>query len=380
MGERPLSHLCAAGAARAEYRVDMTPRYALGRLAGEHSHASSRDRSGVTLFFAVLLSLLAVATLGLFAVPAAAQEPADVEPERLFGRGLAGEITLSAGIQFSSGAYTDILTTDLLYFPLSIAYAFDNFGLTPTPYDLVEIKLNVPLLYVRGPASFLREDESGNPGGLDPGGIAPRLVARTSDSLHGGGHRPCQPLDTRLKCGMAGGAGGSAVNSARGGIGDISVSASYIYLPQRGSALPIVELTGKAKIPTASVEKGLGTGAAAYSLQLEVSKTFGKKFTPIVMGGYRFADDADDYVLDNSGFASLGLDVRLSKRWSAGMFYDYYQASSSASADAHELSPYVLVRLTRRLRLAPNAVIGLSKGSPDYAIGLQIRYTLPVLR
>ena len=169
-------------------------------------------------------------------------------------------------------------------------------------------------------------------------------------------------------------------NTERGGIGDITVAASYVYLPRRGSPLPIFEVTGRAKIPTASKNQGLGTGAAAYSLQLELSKTFGKRFTPIVMGGYRFADQAPGFDLNDSGFASLGLDIRLSDRWSGGFFYDYYQASSSTSVDTHEISPYILFRLGRGFRVAPNAVIGLSKGSPDYAIGLQLRYTIPIFR
>ena len=286
-----------------------------------------------TLLAAILLSFLTPTEVRAQTEERAAERSRPPQAERLFGRGLAGELTLSGGIQFSSGDYTDDVTTDQLYFPLSIAYAFDTFGLTPTPNDLLEFKVSIPFLYVSGP---------GNP----------------ADN----------PSDT--------------IVAARGGIGNITVKASYVYLPDRDSALPVFELSGKIQIPTASTSKELGTGALAGSFQFEISKTFGKQITPIAMLGFRFTELVEDFDLENSVFLSLGLDYRLSRRFSAGVFYDYYESTSAANraADAHEISSYLLVRIGKGFRLAPNVLIGLSKGSPDYAVGLQLRYTMPVQR
>ncbi|NQZ96763.1 MAG: hypothetical protein HRU01_09655 [Myxococcales bacterium] len=271
----------------------------------------------------LLAFAFSIAVALMAAAPSAARVPA----------WLAGELSVSTGFDFRTGDYSDTVRTDLWYVPFSVGYSFDDFALTPYPADFVELKVTVPVLHVRGPGSILTEQG---------------FVASP-----GGG------LDSR------------------GGIGDIIVRGTYALFPPATSVFPAFELTGRAKVPTASKEQALGTGEPAYSLQLDLFDRFGA-VTPLVTVGYRFVVQSRGFDLENSWFTSVGAGLQLTDTFSLGLLYDFWQASSSTGADSHELFPYASWRITPKLRAGPYAVVGLSPGSPDYGLGLQISYRIQV--
>ena len=268
----------------------------------------------------VFLSIVTVAVTA--ASPSAAEVPA----------WLAGELSVSTGFDFRSGDYTDTVRTDLWYVPFSVGYAFDDFGLTAYPSDLIEFKVTVPALHVRGPGCILIE-------------------------------QGCVATETGT--------------DSRGGLGDIIVRGTYVFFPPSASLFPVFELSGRAKIPTASKQEALGTGEPAYALQLDLFDRYGI-VTPLLSVGYRFVVQSKGFDLNNSWYTSVGAGVRLSDRLSVGLMYDFWQASSSTGADAHELFPYASWRISSKLRAGPYAVIGLSEGSPDYGLGLQLTYRMPI--
>lgn len=272
-----------------------------------------------------LRALILLVAISLTAAPpAAAQLPA----------WLAGELSVSTGFDFRTGDYTDSERSDLWYVPFSIGYSFDDFALTAYAADLIELKVTVPVLHVRGPGSILTEQG---------------FVATP----------PGQGRDSR------------------GGLGDIIVRGTYAFFPPAASAFPAIELTAGAKVPTASKQDALGTGEPAYTLQLDLFDRLGA-VTPLLTVGYRFVVPSQGFDLKDSWFTSVGAGVQLNDHLGLGLLYDYWQASSGTGADAHELFPYASWRISEQLRAGPYAVIGLSAGSPDYGLGLQISYQTPI--
>ena len=171
--------------------------------------------------------------------------------------------------------------------------------------------------------------------------------------------------------GVAPGEGGT---EPRNGLGDLLTSASYTFYRSE-SPLPMVRLTGRIKFATADESKGLGTGENDYSLQVDLAKSFGR-FTPFAAAGYRFVGKPADTDLQDTAFASGGLDTRFSERLSGGLLYNWREATTSTSTDWHALMPYGSWKLNRRLSVDPFTVIGLSESAADFGAGLQLRFNL----
>ena len=267
-----------------------------------------------------------VALLGPASVPAAALGPEDaVQPW------WAGDLFVSAGFDFSHGDYDDPVDTDLLYVPVTATYLFDRVPWWPERWDQIELQLTVPYLRIDGPGNFFI-DELGREG-------AERTVEE--------------------------------------GLGDLLLSGTYIWYPAPGRGWPIFELGVEWKIPTGDVDRGLGTGKSDFTVELDVSRTWGR-FTPFATVGYRFIGDPDEGRLDDAAYASLGLAARLAPRLHAGLYWTWLEATSPSRSDGHEVLAYGSFRLNERVSLSPYAVVGLAGYAPDWGVGLTLRYQLPV--
>ena len=163
------------------------------------------------------------------------------------------------------------------------------------------------------------------------------------------------------------------------GIGDVVISGSYLYLP-RNPALPLIEATIQVKAPTADPDKLLGTGKTDVTLLLDMSKKFGR-LTAYATGGYRFVGSplvvnqpptVFTQALNDIWLASLGGLVPLGERLNAGLAYDYRQSIVPGIRNAHELVPYLSLKLGAKVLFGPYGVVGLSNGSPDRGIGTQV--------
>lgn len=253
---------------------------------------------------------------------------------------LAGELSLHTGVDFSDGSYGSgddqapnsgaEERTETLFVPFTLSYLFDHFLLTPYPDDLFELRATVPWISVDGP------------------GI-PELAA----------------------------AGARDVESD--GLGDITVGATYLIFPPSETALPALELSTRFKIPTASNadDRLLGTGRPTYTLQADLYRRMGR-FTPLATVGYRITGHSRRYKLRNAAFTSVGGTVQLAVPLSVGLLYDWSQQTSRFSAATHELFPYAVVKLRDDLRLMPYGIVGLSEHAPDWGLGFQLRFTIPV--
>ncbi len=258
--------------------------------------------------------------------------PAGAEEDRPWW---AGELTASAGVDWSDGDYDEPGgDTQILYLPVSLSYRLDDFALTAYALDQAELRVTVPYLEIDSPLAFFAET---------PG----------SDRLQ-------------------------TESSHERGVGDVVVSASYTWFPM-DDAWPALELSGKVKLPTADETRNLGTGSTDFALQLDTFQTWGR-VTGFATAGYRFPGDPPDGSLRDTGYASGGVSVRTWSRLALGGYYSWFAASSSARHDAHELIGFASLRVSERVSLEPYAVWGVSGYVPDYAVGMSLRVRVPLGR
>jgi hypothetical protein len=226
-------------------------------------------------------------------------------------------LRLSTGFDYSSGDYGSDETTSILYIPVTARYETDN----------TLLKLTVPYLSIE------------TDGGVLVGG--PDVIGS--------------------------GSGGQLDES---GLGDIVLGVTYYLLPETPRR-PALDVTGKIKIPTADEEKQLGTGELDYSLEAELTKISGRT---AVFGsfGYKVFGDTAEFDINDVLFGSVGVAHQVQPGLSVGVLYDVREATIDGRDGMNELTPYFSRRLGDRYKVLGYTVIGLSDGSPDWGIGLQL--------
>ena len=116
-----------------------------------------------------------------------------------------------------------------------------------------------------------------------------------------------------------------ATRERREGFGDLRLNASYTIPAGRAA----IALWNQVKVPTASADKGLGTGELDYSFGAEVAAPIGR-VTPFAGIGYTLTGEPEDYDLRNSLSARAGANVRLTESIAGRLSYAYAQSPSAA--------------------------------------------------
>lgn len=264
-------------------------------------------------------------------------------PPLSFGSGAtaAGQasegLSLSVGMDYSSGDYGHAKETDILYLPLSLTY--DRF-----PWRAA---VNLSYLRIAGPGGVI---------GAGDGGV---IVGGGGSGAGGGGNRKA---GTRNKRGIR----------AEQGMGDVIAGLSYAL--DTLWDLPVaLDLTGKVKLATADPEKELGTGENDYLLQLDLADDYGR-FSPFATLGYRVMGDPPDLDLEDVWLGSVGLEYRLNPALHGGAVFDYRQATTVGAEPMQELTVYLRWEIDSSWALNGYGVAGFSDGSPAGAVGLQFSF------
>ena len=228
----------------------------------------------------------------------------------------SNHVLITTGVDFSSGKYGADESTDMLYIPLTFKYGTDKWssGLT-LPY----ISLESPGDVVIGP--------DGTPIPV-PGGDS------TSES----------------------------------GLGDITASFTWFAYPGT-ETLPIVDVTGRIKLPTADEDKGLGTGEFDRALETDLIKTLNKNSLFFTLG-YKIFGDTDLVKINNVFYGSIGDSYRYNKTTSFGAFYDLREATTEFTEGMNELTGFVSHRMNPKWKVMGYLVKGFSDGSPDVGAGV----------
>ena len=232
------------------------------------------------------------------------------------------KLTLSTGIDFTSGTYGGDVDIEDTYVPLTAT----------VDYGSVAFRLTVPYLSVTAPEGTI----------FDPGG---------------------EPLP------------GSGALTTESGLGDIIGSVTfYDVISSRRLGLAM-DLTGKVKFATADEDKGLGTGESDYSVQADFYK-FVNDFTLLSSVGYKFRGDPTGLDLNNVFVASLGGTYKFTPDVNGGLFFDYRESSISGSDSIQELSAFVSRRVSEDWRLQIYGLTGFTDSSPDWGGGIRIKRIL----
>ncbi len=235
----------------------------------------------------------------------------------------AGEetgLTLSAGLDYSTGEYGLAAETDLVYLPVSLKYS-------DSPWTF---KLTAAYLHLTGPGSIAAD------------GPGASLV------------------------------GASTRRATESGLGDVLASITYATeAPAFGDNY--LDLTLKVKLPLADADRGLGTGEVDYTVQLDILRSEGP-WTPFATVGYRFIGESRRFDLNDAWLASLGLDRRFNAAISAGLVLDFREAIAAGADNGLELIPYLAWSLGGGYSLSAYGIAGLSDGSPDLGVGTQLSY------
>lgn len=155
------------------------------------------------------------------------------------------------------------------------------------------------------------------------------------------------------------------------GLGDVVVSATIYDVfsdYDRGIAL---DITGKIKIGSGDPDKALGTGEEDYLLRASLYKFF-DQFTLMGAGGYKVRGDPPGVDLENTLLASIGGSFAVSDVTSAGMIFDYREASLEDGDAVSEVTLFLGREMSDTWHLQVYAFSGFSDSGPDWGGGLYI--------
>lgn len=223
----------------------------------------------------------------------------------------------SSSLNYDTGKYGSNESVDSLYIPLTLRRCYPGANLSVT----------VP---------YLRQSSTGEVTRIDG-----------------------QPARTAR--GDAGGTGTQA------GLGDILLSGSYA-LREDGPGTFGLAVTGRLKLPTASRDKGLGTGAVDETGGLEFSKEVTPRWTLLADGYYTIVGDTGDEDFDNQIAVDLGVFRPLRDNVSLVVLYETRNAIISGGSDPRSVSGTLNYSSPSGVRFNGGLALGLSDGSPAIAL------------
>jgi hypothetical protein len=159
-----------------------------------------------------------------------------------------------------------------------------------------------------------------------------------------------------------------ATRNVREGLGDLRLGAAYALPSIAGVELG---LTGQVKLPTASAERGIGTGETDVSVGAEASRSFGG-LTPFVSVAYTMPGEPAAYDLRNAFSARGGLGLQLGQGVRANVAYSHAESISAGLPDERMISTGINASLSRSLSLGVYGNAGLSEGAPDVGAGVSL--------
>jgi hypothetical protein len=248
----------------------------------------------------------------------------------------AQSVQYTTGFEYTTGDYGNAEDTMILEVPLAFRYKRGNWSF-------------------RARTAFVSID---GPGGVIPGGEDDDNDSACDNSGPGGGR--CDDDDVVVPPPPSG-------TFTETGIGDTFVSAKYAWDFADDYYL---DTTGTVTLPTGDETRDLGVGETDYKLTTELGR-FVNGRGAYVLAGYKFrGGEARE---DGAQFGA-GAFTRLSDRTSVGVDYFYSESSSDFNEASSNISGYVGWRMNDNLRLSAYALAGLSDNSPDYGVGLSLRW------
>ena len=224
---------------------------------------------------------------------------------------------LSTGFDYSVGKYGATLDTSIKSVPVEAKAQLGR----------LRLQASLPYVWITGPGQIV--------GGVVVGSSSPTAVAK------------------------------------RQGLGDLSLSGAY-RLTNESGVLPIIELGGNVKLPTA--DASIGTGKTDYGVNVALYKSVGPQVTLFGSVGYSWLGSPAAYQLKDGITAYGGLNIRPDPAVNLGASVAYREPVATGLQGQAVVSPYMTYRFSQRLGLTAYATAGLNEASPR--IGAGVRLTL----
>lgn len=172
---------------------------------------------------------------------------------------------------------------------------------------------------------------------------------------------------------LNGGQAASRQKVTHSGLGDIILRGRY-YAVEEKEYVPLIALTGRIKVPTASESKGLGTGALDHGYGVEMSKLLGEKWIAFLDGGYNFIGDPDGRELQNQYWFDIGGGHYLTKSLLVSVYYEEYRSLVANRVNIRDIFFAFNYKMSDAWRLNGGVTVGISNSAPDYGVSLGTSY------
>lgn len=222
---------------------------------------------------------------------------------------------LSTGFDYSVGKYGAALDTSIKSVPVEAKAQLGR----------MRLQASLPYVWITGPGQIV--------GGVVVGSSSPTAVAK------------------------------------RQGIGDLNLAAAY-RLTNESGVLPVIELGGNVKLPTADTT--IGTGKTDYGVNVALYKSVGPQVTLFGSVGYSWLGSPAAYQLKNGITAYGGLNIRPDPAINLGASVAYREPVASGVQGQAVVSPYITYRLSQHWGLTGYATAGLNDASPRVGAGLRL--------
>lgn len=256
------------------------------------------------------------------------------------GRAQDGRWQFGSAPSFSSGKYGTDTRTEVLHTPITARRLFDDGDVT----------FVFPITCIWGD------------GGVTVVNGSPVRQQRLANSAAG------RAATSGRTTALAPAAAADSSASARScGMGDIVARGRYYLLDER-AWLPTIAVRGHVKAPTASAERGLGTGRPDEGIGLEVSRTIAGGATAMVDGGYTVIGKPAAVAYHNNWWYDVGLGQDVRKVVNLSVFFEEYRAIVPGLSNARDVLAAVSVIGSGGWRVQVSGEFGLSDGAPDHGV------------
>lgn len=153
--------------------------------------------------------------------------------------------------------------------------------------------------------------------------------------------------------------------TTQSGLGDLLLKGRF-YLLEEKDLVPTLALTGKIKFPTASDDKGLGTGKFDEGGGIELNHHFLEQWLWYLDMSYMVIGSPAGQDLRNQFAVDGGVGYEFSPKILASLFYEERTAILSGEPDPRSLLLNGSFKVTDIIRLSTLLEIGLSNGAPDF--------------
>ncbi|MEK6633791.1 MAG: transporter [Nitrospirota bacterium] len=262
---------------------------------------------------------------------------------------------------YSSGKFGTDTTSTFFYAPLSIRRMFKDGDVTLV-IPFVTATTDGRTTLVGGTGTRIDDNGGSNSGTGGGGGGAEDGGCSGKGSGVSGKDRVCG-LTTRNA--------GQKVTTA--GLGDIILKGRY-YAVEEKDYMPLIAVTGRMKLPTASASQGLGTGAFDYGAGVEISKMLGDNWIAFLDGGYNIIGDPEGINFQNQHWYDVGAGYYFTRDVLVSAYYEEYRSILRGFVNARDVFLAANYTASAAWRFSGGVTLGLSDGAPDFALTVGTSY------